>query len=479
MHTPPRSRGPCCDRVTLGIVAAAAAVSGWFAIPYAGGYSDGSRLAAIESVGARGTLAIDDSVFVGQQVSREGVPPAYDPALGALLGWGTGDKMFVGGQFYSHHPPVPLLAAGALYRGWLLLGLPPASRRPDLFATWVTIATACVPYAVAVGSVGWLARREVGLPGPAAALLTLSIAAATCAPAYSRQVTGHVLLLAVGALACVAVARSERLGPSRGRSIALGTLAGAGYALDGALGPALVLCVFAYVASLRWRSLLPAALAAAPWAAAHHLVLYAVTGDALSPASDPKNWAWGSPFNPENLTGGRFMHTPLGTLEYLAEMLVGPRGFLSHNLPLALAPAAAALLAWRCPADRRAVVFACGWVVVGAAPYVLCSNNHSGTCLSVRWFVPFLAPGFWLVALLLRRRPECAYDLAWLTLGGLVLGYHMFLGGPWRMDTVPYLNLVGVVAVLGWGTIGVVRGGGTGDCRGGATAVTPSPPRPG
>jgi hypothetical protein len=448
---------PLWDRVRRGVVLAAAAVAVAYAVPHAGGWSDGSRLAAVESLGARGTFVIDDSVFVGNQ-DRPGVPPAYAPGDPNLT-WGTQDRMFVRGHFLSHHPPVPLVFPAALYRGWLLLGGPPASERPDLFVRWITVATAGLPYVVAVWCVGRLGR-VLGLGGPASALLTLSFAAATVAPAYSRQVNAHVVLLAVGAGACLLVAGAEAAGAvSRTRAVGLGTLAGTGYCLDGALGPALVVCLNGYaLAAGGWRRAVLVAVAAAPWVVAHHALLYALTGNAISPATDPANWNWpASPFDPDNLTGVGVKHTASGALEYAADMAFGPRGFLSHNLPLALAVAAAAYLLWRAPADRRAVAVAGGWVLLGAAPYVLLSNNLAGACLSVRWFVPFLAPGFWLMALLLRRRPGCALDLAWLTACGLVLGYQMLNAGPWRPEAVPALGLAGAVGLVGWGVIGVLR----------------------
>lgn len=450
------------DCVALGLVAAAAVVTARGAIPYAGGYSDGSRLAAIESVGARGTLAIDDSLFAKFQPQGDGVIPAYDPKLYEHLSWGTNDKMFVRGHFYSHHPPVPLLAGGLLYKLWLTLGGPTSDERPDLFVFWVTVATAALPYALAVWCVWRLGRRAVGLSGPAAVLLALSFAAATVAPTYTRQVNGHILLLAVGAAVCLLVAQTEAAATvARGRLLALGTLAGAGYCLDGAIGPALVLCVLGYCAAAAgWRGAALAALAAAPWGLAHHGTNYAVAGELFSPASNPDNWKWpGSPFDPENLTGVGVKHPPAGFVNYAGEMLVGPRGFLLYNLPLALALAAAVYLARRCPEDRRAVAFACGWVLLGAAPYALLSNNLGGTCLSVRWFVPFLAPGFWLVALLVRRRPRCLIHLAWLTAWGLVIGYRAFNAGPWQNAPLPGLDLVAPVAFVGWGVIAVAESG--------------------
>lgn len=93
--------------------------------PYAGGWNDGSRLAAVESLIDRGTLAIDESVFCGtpQRLIEAGHLPYFadDPAL---IPFGTKDKLFIRGQFHSDKPPfVSILMAGA-YQPLLSLGVP-------------------------------------------------------------------------------------------------------------------------------------------------------------------------------------------------------------------------------------------------------------------------------------------------------------------------------------------------------------------
>lgn len=445
------------------VVAAAAAVAGSAVVPFAGGYSDGSRLAAIESVGARGTLAIDESDFIGYQLGRDR-PPAYDPG-NPHLAFGTGDKMFVRGHFYSHHPPVPLVLAGGLYRVALLAGGPNAAERADRFVWGITFATAGLPFVVAVWAV-WRIARVTGLSGPVCALLAFSFAFATMAAAYTRQVNGHILLLSVAAVLCWQLARMEGVAAVSSWAWAgLGFTSGLGYCLDGALGPALIICGFAYcyVRAGR-RAVVVWGLAAAPWLVAHHGILFAISGNPLSPASDPENWNYpSSVFDGNNLTGSGLKHTPLGTVDYawrLAFAVRGGGGFLAHNLPLLLAAAGTAVLLIRSPADRRAVGFAAGWVIVGAAPYVLASTDLGGTCLSVRWFLPFLAPGFWIIAMLIRRVPRCAIDLGWLTACGLAVGYLAYRAGPWENETLPWLDVVWTAALLGWGARGVFAPGG-------------------
>lgn len=466
------------DRLRLAVATLALAAAAWGAYPHADGNSDGSRLAAVESVGRTGRLRIDDSIYLRPRYRGPDGTPAYSDA-NPYMHSGTTDRMLVGGHYYSHHPPVPLLAGGLVYAGWLAAGGPAAADRPALFARAITVATAGLPFAVAVWLVGRTARRPLGLPSGSALLVSGSLAAATVAPAYSRSVNGHVLLLAVGAGVCHAVAAAQAGGLTARLAAAIGGLAGLGYGADGALGPALVLAATGFcLARGGWRSAAVCGLLAVPGVAAHHLALYVTTGDPLSPATNPANFQWpGSPWTPDALTGLRVKHTAAGAIDYAARLAVGSRGFLTCNPPVWLAVVAAVLLALRHPADRPAVGFAAGWVLLGATPYILLSNNLSGVCLSVRWFVPFLAPAYLLVALLLRRHPGFWRDLAWLSACGAVLGVAMFRAGPWGGETPVVWQVVVPVALVGWAVIrGVSRSGppaGRGAARSAAAAGRP------
>lgn len=76
-----------------------------------------------------------------------------------------------------------------------------------------------------------------------------------------------------------------------------------------------------------------------------------------------------------------------------------------------------------------------------------------GACCSVRWFVPFLAPGYWLLAMLLRDRPEFRADFLALSAWGAVLGGIMWSIGPWTQRMVPLMWPVVGCALLTWGAI--------------------------
>lgn len=69
--------------------------------------------------------------------------------------------------------------------------------------------------------------------------------------------------------------------------------------------------------------------------------------------------------------------------------------------------------------------------------YAIFSTNHSGVALSVRWFIPLLAPLFYLLAVHLQTAPEDREMFVALTVVGLALGVSAWVGGPWA-PRVPF-----------------------------------------
>src|SRR5262245_30744365 len=103
------------------ILIAAIVVAAVGAEPFAGGWNDGSRLAAVESLGERGTFVIDDSLFV-RVPSEPGRLSPYPADRLDLQTHGTLDKLFINGHYYSDKSPVPTVVMAGLYRAWLIFG---------------------------------------------------------------------------------------------------------------------------------------------------------------------------------------------------------------------------------------------------------------------------------------------------------------------------------------------------------------------
>src|SRR5439155_261535 len=133
----------------------------------------------------------------------------------------------------------------------------------------------------------------------------------------------------------------------------------------------------------------------------------------------------GSPFSEDTLTGFA-RHTPFKLTVYALALLLGKHGFLSHNLPLLLAIPAAAVVLRRVRAHRPELICTVGWCVATWLLYAVLSNNYGGACCSIRWFVPFLAPGYYLLALFLRDQPRYLADFLRLGFWGAVLAVLMW-----------------------------------------------------
>lgn len=442
-------------RIAHLIVAAALVLAVVGVRPYAGSWNDGSRLAAVESLVERGSLSIDNSVFVRPGDHPEQHSP-YPP--GQLRLNGTQDKLFIDGHYYSDKPPVVSYLMARAYapgRAWGLL--PSPAERPDLFAWLLTLFTSVLAYAVALGCTHRLGT-VVGLRGWTHVVWLAAFALGTFALAYTRHVNNHVMQLAVvsaWSLLAVAHAAAEENGKRRPwlALLAMGCLLGLGYNLDLGSGP-LLFVVGVGLVGWRSRSVVSTSIvvaAALPWVVAAHALNYAI-GGVIGPLNAvPAYLDWpGSPFGTDNMTGVlRPSRGPGELVVYALSLLFGKRGVLVHNLPLLLClPAGAVLL--RPSRYRAEVVAGLLWCAGAWGAYSLTSNNYSGACCSVRWFVAFLAPGFLLLAVYLKHRPERTRELAVLGGWGAVLGMSAWLVGPWTLRMVPGLWPIVGCALVSW-----------------------------
>jgi hypothetical protein len=111
-------------------------------------------------------------------------------------------------------------------------------------------------------------------------------------------------------------------------------------------------------------------------------------------------------------------------------MLFGVHGFILSNPMLLMAVLAAAWAFWRLPAARWETVCFGLWCVGVWLLYAALSNNYSGLCCSIRWFVPLLAPAVYWLALALRDLPQFRIDFIVLSAWGAVLAAYFWFYGP-------------------------------------------------
>ncbi len=427
----------------------------------AGGWNDGSRLATVECLVDYRTWAIDRSIFVAVPRPVPGQPTPYPRDDLLLMQRGTLDKLWISGHFYSDKSPVPALLLAGEY--WFLQGLTgwTAQDRPAGFCWVLTLGSSGLAYVLAIWCL-WRLGLPLGLGLQARLLLTASLALTTVAWTYSQQVNNHILLLTVALAMLVELAwlAHGTAAATNGRLVRLGLLAGLGYSIDLGAGPIFLgLTGLWLLACCRRPGLLVCFLAAAlPGLLLHHGLNYAIGGSWKPANALPEHFHWpGCPFTPQSLTGG-WQHPSVGKgLVYSLALLFGKKGFLLYNLPLLLALAGSGLLLLRRHRDRPLCLLAAGWGVGIWLIYGICSTNHSGFCCSVRWFVPLLAPGYYLLAVLLRDYPEFAPDFLLLSAGGLVLGVMTAWTGPWHEPSLTVYWCVVGVTLAGWAGLALRR----------------------
>jgi hypothetical protein len=446
------TRSPANRFLTLPVFLAALVLAALSARPYAGGWNDGSRLATVECLVDYHTLSIDRSIFVNVPPSSES--PPYNPEQANLLSGGTGDKLFIDGHFYSDKSPVPAVLTAGIYQVFKWTTGLCARDDPARFCYSLTLMTSGPAFVVAIlclSRVGSLLDLAFSLRLALLASLGLSTVALT----YAEHVNNHVLLLGVlsALLMGILVLRSRIATeqPFTWVLIGVGSLAGLAYSIDLGAGPVLFILSLGLVA-YRCRSLGAVGLflaAAFPWIILHHVLNYAVGGTFKPANAVPEYFLWpGCSFTPQNMTGS-WNHPSFGHfVVYAIALLYGKRGFLAHNLTLLLVLPALAYLLRRRRSDLPEILFAaacCGGVWLA---YAMTSNNYSGQCCSIRWFVPLLAPGYFVLALFLRDYP--GWRASHLILGswGALLGILMWLKGPWIEHMVPFLWPIQAGALL-------------------------------
>jgi hypothetical protein len=437
----------------LGAVAFAVAAAG--AKPVAQSWNDGSRLASVAALVERGGFCVDGSVFLDP--ARAPGPSPY-PSDDALLQRGTQDKLLIDGHYYSDKPPLVSVPLAAAYRGLMAVGVPGPRDRPDVFAWVVCALLSGTGYAVAVGCM-WTLGKRAGLD-PRWRLAWLgAFALGSVLPAYTRSANSHVAQLGAVAAVCVLLCRvADRAAVGRtawAAVVGAGAVVGFAYNLDFGLGPPLVAAVLAAVA-VRTRRAVPVltcAAAALPCVLAGHAINAAVGGDWVRPLNmHPEYLAWpGSPFT-TTMTGVIRPH-PVPQALYALDLLFGKKGFLTHNPPLLLAVTAGAAALARTGRDRPELLALTGWCAAGWLLYGALSKNHGGMCVSIRWFVPFLVPGFWVLARLLAERPQFRPDFVALAVWGAVLSASAWSVGPWWGRNVPLYWWVFGGSLLTWGIV--------------------------
>jgi hypothetical protein len=440
------------------VTALASCVAIASALPYAGGWNDGSRLATVDSLVDRGTFAIDDSIFVR-------VPPGsqvYSPEIASLNQTGTLDRLYIDGHYYSDKSPVPAILLAAVYATAHRLAGLSAHDSPAAFCWLMNLIGGGLPYVIAVVAI-FILTRLVGLSRQYRWLVTMSFAAATIAPAYARTVNNHIMLLGVTSPILALMFWSELRRDARIVWLAIGGLAGFGYTIDLGIGPVLLASIGGWVT---WRGILARrlgpsilfGLSAMPWLLLHHSANYAIAGTIGPANARPEYFNWpGCPFDAATMTGRWHHSSILDFALYSLDLVWGQKGFIGHNLPLALAMLALPVVLRSARPHRGILYFSMLWCGGAFAAYAATSNNFSGLCISVRWFVPMLAPAYLVLALLLRDRPQFARDLTVLTAVNAIWAAIAWQTGWYSSPPLAWHWMIMTAGLGAWGSLYFAR----------------------
>jgi hypothetical protein len=226
--------------------------------------------------------------------------------------------------------------------------------------------------------------------------------------------------------------------------------------MDLAVGPVLAACTFGMVVyRLRtWRSAGVFALAALPGLALHHALNFHIGGTWKPANAVPEYFNWpGCSFDATNMTGVWTRSSLLHFLTYAGALLVGKRGFLGHNLPLFLGLLGCIRLLRERSSKTPELCYAACLCTGVWLMYAIASNNYSGQCCSIRWFVPLLTPVFWVLTMLLNRHREYWPDFLVLSGWGALCAGLMWWKGPWMQHMVPGFWVIQAGALASWGLV--------------------------
>lgn len=443
----------------LAVLALAILVALLSARDYPGGWNDLSRLAAIESLVDFHTLAIDQSTLLAPDVREEGSFPAK-----------TKDLLRVGGSYYSDKPMVPqvLLAVGY----WVLQQATGLSARlePGAFCRAMTLLSSGLGYVVAVTGM-YSIGAAVGLSPAVRILLAGSLGLGTLALPYAAFTNSHEMFLGAAVALFWVLDHIDRRAADgfsvNGWTGLAGLLVGLGYSLDQGAGPPLLLAVTVYVAAqgrcagrVGWFL-----VGIAPAVLLHHVINYQI-GGTWRPANAVAEYTVfpGSAATLANMTGGWKHASPFGMARYAILLLFGKEGFVGHNPTIYLFGIGSIFLIRRRFAERPLCLLAIAWCLGVWFVYAAGSNNYAGQCLSIRWFVPILAPAYYVLAILLREYPDTEREFIILSMVGAGLAISAAPFGPWVPKPIPLaaywsVQLVAALACL-WIHRRRARGGG-------------------
>ena len=360
--------------------------------------NDKSNFATIE------VLVEQDSWIIARET-------AQGPQI--LSMFGTGDLARIKGEYYSVRPPVLAYLLSRVYwveyhllnwrfedrRGSPNIRMPSSTFWYCYFSlVWPVAGLATAVMAVQVARclrLMNLASRRCWIGGLCAGLGSYALP-------YATTLNHHAVSGGCIATALYALLRGLSYKQFRKRDAAITGLC-AGFATTVDLAPGGLFLMVTGSAILLNRTLRSQwfvfAVSVLFPAALHSYLNIQITGD-LVPALVRKEY-FQYPFTmiPTDQLSGLPNHLGLvSIISYLTKLLWGPRGLFVYSAPLLFSVIAGMRIARNSgPGIRYFVLLIAFWSVLFMGYLAVFTNNFSGACYGVRWFVSLMPGGYWLL----------------------------------------------------------------------------------
>jgi len=390
-------------------------------------FSDGARMATIQSIVEEHTLSIDQSVFADGH-----------------------DKVFIGGRYYAHQPVLTAVLGAVVYYPLYHLGI-------ELDYGWnlayylIMLFTVKIFWYLGLKAMfGILGYLEV--PEKEALHLTLALGLGSLYFSWSSTFTNHVISASALIIGLYFLIRAKHESKTFGKYFLTGLFISLAGAVDHALllfyiGFGFYILVQRHPLKNFFGYLLPSLLTVFPT----FLTYYTISGSFL-PFSVVRDYFIypDSPWQNNNLLTGMQFKSGWYLMKYSFHALIGKKGFLLHNpLSLMALPLLVEEIRKGNKLRKEAIVIGITSALI-VTYYLLASQDYSGFAYSIRWFVPLLPLWFiFLYRVFLPDRPKLQKWFSRLLLISVVVA-SVGLIDPWTkiVTGVPFIDNL-IILMLG------------------------------
>jgi hypothetical protein len=332
-----------------------------------------SRLGTVDSLVARGTYQLDDSIFIG-----------------------TVDKIYRDGHYYSHQPPLLSTLTAPIYAVLHLPGTAFNNRGRLLMTYLFSLFTNGLAFALTAVVFAKIFKLA-GVPAPRRYLFAGLLPLGTWLLPYALVPNNHGisgLLLAVLAWLLLQI---EWQGMTRFRDITLGGVLGLLIGIELLPIASFVPLTVIYLVTrgdLDLRNWLRFTIGLGLPILAHAIVNVRITGDVIPAGFHHELFNYpGSVFDETSLTGTIKFNSVSGAAGYMWTSLFAGKGFFTFA-PLGLLGLVVGMIEWRWWARARGVqLVLLGGSLISLAIALLTTNNFGGEAVGFRHAV-YLTPAF-------------------------------------------------------------------------------------